>query len=98
MFLEQIGSLEKEKAALSLELEEKKEMDEFKSLEEEFRKEHEVKLSSIQIPQWTEEICDIIRCFHLACVILQNELQDEITSLQKVGESSELQRRQLQVS
>lgn len=42
MFLEQIETLEKEKAALSKEMEEKREMDEFKSLEEEFRKEQEV--------------------------------------------------------
>ena len=42
MFLEQIGHLEKENAALSQELEEKKDTEEFKSLEEEFRKEHEV--------------------------------------------------------
>lgn len=42
MFLEQTERLEKEKAGLSQELEEKKETDEFKSLEEEFRKEHEV--------------------------------------------------------
>lgn len=47
MFLEQIGSLEKENATLTQELEEKREMDEFKSLEEEFRKEHEVKVVSI---------------------------------------------------
>lgn len=44
MFLEQIGSLEKENAALSQELQERRETDEFKSLEEEFRKEHEVKM------------------------------------------------------
>lgn len=43
MFLEQIGSLEKENAALSQELQERRDTDEFKSLEEEFRKEHEVK-------------------------------------------------------
>lgn len=43
MFLEQIGSLEKENATLALELKENKETDEFKSLEEEFRKEHEVR-------------------------------------------------------
>ncbi len=43
MFIEQTKSLEKEKASLSQELEEKRETDEFKSLEEEFRKEHEVK-------------------------------------------------------
>lgn len=44
MFIEQTESLEKEKAALSQELEEKRETDEFKCLEEEFRKEHEVTL------------------------------------------------------
>ena len=44
MFIEQTESLEKEKAVMSQELEEKREMDEFKSLEEECRKEHEVKL------------------------------------------------------
>lgn len=44
MFIEQTESLEKEIATLSQELEEKRETDEFKSLEEEFRKEHEVKL------------------------------------------------------
>lgn len=40
MFLEQISTLEKENATLAWELKEKKETDEFKSLEEEFRKEH----------------------------------------------------------
>lgn len=44
IFIEQTDSLEKEKTALSRELEERGEMDEFKSLEEEFRKEHEVML------------------------------------------------------
>ncbi|XP_047439453.1 LOW QUALITY PROTEIN: centromere-associated protein E-like [Mugil cephalus] len=66
LFIEQTKSLEKEKAALSQELEEKRETDEFKSLEEEFRKEHE------------------------------NELQNEISSLKKAVESSELQCLQLQ--
>ncbi|XP_026197347.1 centromere-associated protein E isoform X2 [Anabas testudineus] len=66
MFLEQTERLEKEKAGLSQELEEKKETDEFKSLEEEFRKEHE------------------------------NELQDEISSLKKALESSNLQYQELQ--
>lgn len=42
MFIEQTEALEKEKAALSRDVEEKREMDEFKSLEEEIRKEHEV--------------------------------------------------------
>ncbi|XP_076613156.1 centromere-associated protein E [Chaetodon auriga] len=66
MLLEQIESLEKKNAALSQELEEKREMDEFKSLEEEFRKEHEM------------------------------ELQNEISSLKKTIESSELQFLELQ--
>lgn len=44
MFIEQTKSLEKERASLSQDLEEKRETDEFKSLEEEFRKEHEVNL------------------------------------------------------
>lgn len=43
MFLEQISCLEKENATLTLELKENKETDEFKSLEDEFRKEHEVR-------------------------------------------------------
>lgn len=42
MFMEEIKRLEEEKATLSKEKEEKREMDEFVSLEEEFRKEHEV--------------------------------------------------------
>ncbi|XP_044232862.1 centromere-associated protein E isoform X5 [Thunnus albacares] len=66
MFIEQTNSLEKEKIALSHELEEKREMDEFKTLEEEFRKEHE------------------------------SELQNEISSLKKAVESSELQCSELQ--
>ncbi|XP_070844021.1 centromere-associated protein E [Chaetodon trifascialis] len=66
MLIEQIESLEKKNAALSQELEEKREMDEFKSLEEEFRKEHEM------------------------------ELQNEISSLKKTIESSELQFLELQ--
>ena len=44
MFIEQTDSLEKEKNVLSQELEEKREMEEFKSLEEDFRKEQEVML------------------------------------------------------
>lgn len=51
MFLEQIGSLEKENATLSREVEEKRETDEFKSLEEEFRKEHEVETTVSH--EWT---------------------------------------------
>ncbi|XP_019201315.1 centromere-associated protein E isoform X3 [Oreochromis niloticus] len=66
MFIEQMERLEKEKAAVLQELEEKREMDEFKSLEEGCRKENE------------------------------KELENEIVSLKKAVESSELQRMQLQ--
>ncbi|XP_036974716.1 centromere-associated protein E isoform X7 [Acanthopagrus latus] len=61
MFIEQIQSLEKANAAMLQELQEKRETDEFESLEEEFRKEHE------------------------------NKLKNEISSLKKAVESSELQ-------
>lgn len=71
MFLEQIGCLEKENAALTQELEEKREMDEFKSLEEEFRKEHEVKIVDrrdmyffVCLGFFVIFIC----CFYLVCV------------------------------
>lgn len=47
IFIEQMKHLEKEKAAVLQELEEKREMDEFKSLEEGCRNENEVKLSLI---------------------------------------------------
>ncbi|XP_042084226.1 centromere-associated protein E isoform X4 [Haplochromis burtoni] len=66
MFIEQMERLETEKAAVLQELEEKREMDEFKSLEEGCRKENE------------------------------KELENEIVSLKKAVESSELQRMQLQ--
>lgn len=58
MFMEQIESLEKERAALSQELEEKGEIDEFKSLEEEFRKEHEVRIFF-----WLD--FGVIQCFYV---------------------------------
>ena len=44
MFIEQTEHLEKEKAALSQELKERRDLDEFKSLEEGCRQELEVKL------------------------------------------------------
>lgn len=43
MFLEQIGQLEKENALLSKELREKQDVEEFESLEEEIRREQEVR-------------------------------------------------------
>jgi len=42
MFIEETERLEKENAALSKEVEEKREVDEFRSLEDDFRKGHEV--------------------------------------------------------
>ncbi|XP_051816800.1 centromere-associated protein E isoform X2 [Acanthochromis polyacanthus] len=66
MFIEQTETLEKEKAALSQELEEKREMDEFNQLEEEIKRENE------------------------------DELQNEISSLKKAVEASELQCLELQ--
>lgn len=42
MFIQETENLEKEKAALSQELKEMRDLDEFKSLEEGCRKEHEV--------------------------------------------------------
>lgn len=41
------------------------------------------------------DIC--LSCVHLVCVILQNELENEIASLKKAVESSELQHQELQV-
>lgn len=45
MFLEQVRKLEKENEVLTKEMNEKKEVEEFESLEEEFRKEHVVSIS-----------------------------------------------------
>lgn len=53
MFLEQIGKLEKENELLSKELQEMKEVKEFESLEEEFRKKHEVSFRGYRLtPEW----------------------------------------------
>ncbi|XP_008275454.1 centromere-associated protein E [Stegastes partitus] len=70
MFIEQTETLEKEKAALSQELEEKREMDEFKSLEEEIRRESENELQN--------EISSLkkaIKASELQCMELQNKLE-----------------------
>lgn len=93
MFLEQIGSLEKENATLASELKENKETDEFKSLEEEFRKEHEVR-------DGRTAFCLTRRAKSLtvSCFVLKNELQNEIACLRKALEASEVQRLELQVT
>lgn len=54
MFIEQMERLEKEKAAVLQELEEKREMDEFKSLEEGCRKENEVTRRTFSDPLTTK--------------------------------------------
>lgn len=63
IFLEQTGKLEKENARLSKELQEKKEVEEFESLEEEIRKEHEVRFRGYcHTPTWRGEV-SCIWCF-----------------------------------
>ncbi|XP_063758805.1 centromere-associated protein E isoform X2 [Eleginops maclovinus] len=83
-FLEQIEILEKEKAALSQELEERREVDEFKALEEEFRKEHESELQS--------DIANLkktVEASELQCLDLQNKLQTLTGDLRKKTEFAE---------
>lgn len=55
MFLEQIGKLEKENALLSKELQEKKDVEEFESLEEEIRREQEVGFCGCDTLAWRGE-------------------------------------------
>ncbi|XP_070705808.1 centromere-associated protein E [Pempheris klunzingeri] len=84
MFIEQIESLEKEKAALSQELEEKRETDEFKSLEEEFRKEHEDDLQN--------EISSLkmaIKSSEVQCLELQKKIDTQSDELKKKTEFAE---------
>ncbi|TWW75195.1 E Centromere protein [Takifugu flavidus] len=84
MFLEQIGKLEKENALLSKELQEMKEVEEFESLEEEFRKEHEDVLQN--------EICDLRRAVEgseLQCQELQNKLESVTVELKKKSDFAE---------
>lgn len=93
MFLEQIGKLEKENALLSKELQEMKEVEEFESLEEEFRKEHEVCFRGYchsRVEKW----CGVTPvCF----LLFQDVLQNEICDLRRAVEGSELQCQELQV-
>ncbi|KAM9840829.1 centromere-associated protein E [Aulostomus maculatus] len=84
MFIEQTESLEREKAALLQELEEKKEMDEFKHLEAEFRKEHENELqneiSSLKMALESRE---------RQCSELQKNLETVSMELRKKSEIAE---------
>ncbi|XP_031721900.1 centromere-associated protein E isoform X2 [Anarrhichthys ocellatus] len=78
MFIEQTERLEKEKAALLTEMEEKREMDEFKSLEEEFSKEHENELQNE-----ISELKRTVESSELQCLELQNKLETLSEKLQK---------------
>lgn len=63
MFLEQIGKLEKENALLSKEMQEKKDLEEFESLEEGVRKENEVG-AVVTLPHLLETcVLMVFRCF-----------------------------------
>ncbi|XP_069371194.1 centromere-associated protein E isoform X5 [Paralichthys olivaceus] len=88
MFIEQTERLEKEKAALSQELEEKRETDEFKSLEEEFKKEQELEVQN-EISSYKK----VIESTEVKCQELQNKvdtLSEEI--LKKTKSAEQLQR------
>ncbi|KAI3364122.1 hypothetical protein L3Q82_010799, partial [Scortum barcoo] len=78
MFIEQTKSLEKERASLSQELEEKRETDEFKSLEEVFRKEHEIELQTE-----ISHLKKTIETSELQCLELQNKLETLTEELKK---------------
>ncbi|KAF3702525.1 Centromere-associated protein E Centromere protein E [Channa argus] len=84
MFIEQTESLEKEKAALTQELEEKRDMDEFKSLEEEFRKEHENDLQN-EISSFKKAL----ESSEIQCQELQNKLETLCAELKKKAEFAE---------
>ncbi|XP_028996968.1 centromere-associated protein E isoform X2 [Betta splendens] len=69
MFIEQTETLEKDKAALSQELKEKRDIDEFENLEHEFRREHENELQGeISRLKTALELCE------LQCQELQNKM------------------------
>uniref|UniRef100_A0A8C9Y8X5 Uncharacterized protein n=1 Tax=Sander lucioperca TaxID=283035 RepID=A0A8C9Y8X5_SANLU len=84
MFIEQTQSLEKENAALSQEMATKRELEEFKSLEEEFRKEHENELQN-EISQLKKTV----ESSTLQCLELQNKLETLSEELKKKTEFAE---------
>ncbi|CAG5950317.1 unnamed protein product [Menidia menidia] len=87
MFIEHTENLEKEKATLSQELKERRDLDEFKSLEEEFRKEHEMELQNE-----ISSLKEAIRSSELHCLDLQNNLEVLSAELTKKTEfAAELQ-------
>ncbi|KAK2856612.1 hypothetical protein Q5P01_005347 [Channa striata] len=81
MFIEQTKGLEKEKAALSQELEE---IDEFKTLEEEFRKEHENELQNE-----ISRLKKALESSETQCQELQNKLESLSAELKKKTEFAE---------
>ncbi|XP_030293943.1 centromere-associated protein E isoform X2 [Sparus aurata] len=84
MFIEQIQSLEKANAAMSQELQEKRETDEFESLEEEFRKEHESKLKNE-----LSSLKKAVESSELQCLELQNKLKTLTEELKKKSDFAE---------
>ncbi|CAK6974500.1 centromere-associated protein E [Scomber scombrus] len=84
MFIEQTDSLEKEKNALSHELEEKREMEEFKSLEEDFRQEQETELQN-EISSTKKAL----ESSELQCLQLQKKLETVSEELKKKTQFAE---------
>ncbi|XP_034006452.1 centromere-associated protein E isoform X7 [Trematomus bernacchii] len=81
MFIEQIEILEEEKALLSQELEEKREVDEFKALEDECRKDQENELQNEMA-----NLKKTVEASELQCLDLQNKLQTLTVELKKKTE------------
>ncbi|XP_069561964.1 centromere-associated protein E isoform X2 [Brachyistius frenatus] len=84
MFIEQMNSLEKEKAALSQDLEEKREMEEFETLEEEFRKEHENEMQ-----HEVSSLKAAVESSELQCLELKNKLESVSEQLKTKTEFAE---------
>ncbi|KAL6095557.1 cenpe [Pungitius sinensis] len=84
MFMEEIKRLEEEKATLSKELEEKRELAEFNSLEEEFRKEHQNELQNE-----VSKLKSDLESSELQRLELQNNLETMSKELQNKTEFAE---------
>ncbi|XP_037305357.2 centromere-associated protein E [Pungitius pungitius] len=84
MFMEEIKRLEEEKATLSKELEEKRELAEFNSLEEEFRKEHQNELQNE-----VSKLKSDLESSELQRLELQNNLETMSKELQNKSEFAE---------
>ncbi|XP_061563497.1 centromere-associated protein E-like [Cololabis saira] len=84
MFIEQTESLEKELAVLSKELKERKDLDEFKSLEEEFRNEQES-----EFQKEISSLKKVVNSYEVQNLELQNKLQTVSGELEKKTEFAE---------